>query len=96
MSLHNEKRNFIRMQVKTDAKLTINGQEILLACQDLSANGARLTGNPGTEMKEGDEGTIVISSGGGASAPLTAQVRICRISRSGDIAEIAIEMLDVH
>ena len=96
MPLHNEKRNFIRMQVQTIATLVINHSSYVFICQDLSANGARLVGPTESTLKEGDEGKIVINSGGGFSAPLEATVKICRICRDGNQEEVALEMLEVH
>lgn len=48
MSFHdqqyNEKRDFIRMKVQTDATLTLtaNGEQLSVVCQDLSSQGVQL------------------------------------------------------
>lgn len=86
-----EKRNFIRMQVHTPATLTLNdGSEYDLLCIDLSSSGAQLEGNK--VISEQAEGQLCIQSGGGTTAPLLAEVAVCRVQTIDDKVRIGVNI----
>ena len=79
---YQEKRDFIRMQVSAPATLThSNGNHCRLAYIDLSGSGAQLL--HGEALPDNASGRLAISSGGGTTAPLEAEVSICRVQESG-------------
>lgn len=95
-NLFSEKRDFIRMQIKAPAILVVGERQYQLTCLDLSANGARLTAPGNSGLRIGDEGFIEITSGGGHTAPLQANVKICRLSSNTEGEEVAVELMDIH
>ena len=79
---YQEKRNFIRMQVSAPATLTLNDDSSYdLTCLDLSSSGVQLQHFEAIPM--GMSGRLTVSSGGGYTTPLEAQVTVCRIEEDG-------------
>lgn len=73
-----EKRDFIRMQVHSPATLTLeSGESFQLTCIDLSSGGAQLISNQA--IPEGSKGQLIMESGSGSVAPLTASITVCRM-----------------
>ncbi|MCA6062384.1 PilZ domain-containing protein [Thalassolituus marinus] len=79
---YNEKRNFIRMQVSAPAVLTLtDGQTVELTCLDISSSGVQL--QHFEPLQTDISGRLTVSSGGGYTSPLEADVTICRVQQSG-------------
>ena len=79
---YNEKRNFIRMQVTAPAVLTLaDGKSYELTCLDLSSSGVQLQHYESIPVNV--SGRLTVSSGGGYTTPLEADVTICRIQQNG-------------
>ncbi|ASP39737.1 PilZ domain-containing protein [Bacterioplanes sanyensis] len=80
---YQEKRDFMRMQIKTPASLRLSdGRDLQLTCLDLSSTGVQLACSE--PLPIGATGTLYISSGGQATAPLTADITICRVEEDND------------
>jgi len=79
---YQEKRDFIRMQVSAPAVLTLtDGRMYELTCLDLSSSGLQL--QHFEPIPVNTSGRLTVSSGGGYTTPLEAQVTVCRIQQSG-------------
>jgi len=79
----NEKRDYIRMQVDTPAKLTLsNGQSFSVTCVDLSSSGVQLHSNEAIPVQSAGE--LHVESGGGSTPPLSARVSVCRLQAMED------------
>lgn len=82
MSFHdqnyNEKRDFIRMKVETDAhlKLTQTGEDIAVTCQDLSSQGVQVVLE--RPLQEGTEIALSIASPTPGLQGLEARGRVAR------------------
>lgn len=76
---YQEKRDFIRMHLSVPATLTLDdGSTYNLTCVDLSSSGAQLQHSSPLPMNA--NGRLSIQSGGGATAPLIAEVSIQRVN----------------
>ncbi|WP_221798555.1 PilZ domain-containing protein [Oceanobacter mangrovi] len=84
---HSEKRDFRRMTVETNAKISVNGVELAVTCVDLSSTGARMISQSPTGLADGDKGIVEIQSGGGHTAPLEADFTVIRVSDVDDHKE---------
>lgn len=74
---YQEKRNFIRMQVSAPATLTLtDGSRYELICVNLSSTGVQLSHSK--PLPANQTGHLVISSGGGSTQNLEAEVTVCR------------------
>lgn len=79
---YSEKRNFIRMQVSAPATLTLSdGTVYELTCLDLSSCGVQLQHVEPIPIQQ--TGRLTVSSGGGYTTPLEADVTVCRIQECG-------------
>lgn len=79
---YQEKRGYIRMQVSAPAVLTLtDGRTYELTCLDLSSSGVQLQHFEPIPLHTA--GRLVVSSGGGYTTPLEADVTVCRIQQSG-------------
>lgn len=79
---YQEKRDFIRMQVSAPAVLTLaDGRIYELTCLDLSSSGLQL--QHFEPIPVNTSGRLTVSSGGGYTTPLEAQVTVCRIQQNG-------------
>ena len=79
---YHEKRNFIRMAVSTPATLTLaDGSTHQLICTDLSSSGVQLQHSKPVAVNQA--GKLVISSGGGTTSNLEAEVTVCRVHEEG-------------
>ncbi|MEM0514328.1 MULTISPECIES: PilZ domain-containing protein [Pseudoalteromonas] len=99
MLYNDERRNFRRMTVDTEAtiELSIDNQSILLAatCRDLSATGMNLYVEQAIDP--GVTATVHIESSGGAIPPLKALTRVVRCSQDEDGQYcVGVEMLDIN
>lgn len=75
---YQEKRDFMRMQIKTPASLRLeDGRDLQLTCLDLSSSGVQLACSE--PLPVGTQGILHISSGGQTTSPLSAEVTICRV-----------------
>lgn len=87
---YQEKRDFIRMAVATPATLTLaDGTSYELTCKDLSSSGAQLECNKPIAINQ--TGILTISSGGGTTNNLEAEVSICRLrEEQADLFQIGV------
>ncbi|MFY9180332.1 MAG: PilZ domain-containing protein [Venatoribacter sp.] len=80
---YSEKRDFIRMQVSSPAVIALNdGSRYNLNCTDLSSTGAQLVASQPLPLNQTAQ--LTISSGGGSTRDLEAEVTICRVGQSED------------
>lgn len=75
---YQEKRDFIRMTINAPATLTLSdGSHYQVTCNDLSSSGAQLQSAQPIALHQ--TGTLIISSGGGSTQNLEAEITVCRL-----------------
>ncbi|WMN60389.1 PilZ domain-containing protein [Pseudoalteromonas xiamenensis] len=82
--IHEDKRRFMRMNVNTQATITVldTGQKLQAHCQDLSATGMSLLVSEPVEVNAMLE--VYIDSSGSTTPPLSAHARVLRVTQEGD------------
>lgn len=76
---YSEKRDFIRMQIRTDSQIHLNNQVYSATCVDLSSTGALIESEHSFEVNS--EVILSIQSGGGETPALVAQATLLRVRR---------------
>lgn len=92
---YEEKRDFIRMQMNSIAKLSVNGADpIDVTCQDLSANGISLISHQ--PVQTGLEVSIKVPSPNAQFQAMTSTGRVIRCDKINDSQyQIGVEITSI-
>ncbi|CCQ12363.1 hypothetical protein PALB_32640 [Pseudoalteromonas luteoviolacea B = ATCC 29581] len=82
--LHEDKRRFMRMNINTQATITVleTGHKLTAHCQDLSATGMSLVVEEPIEVDAVVE--VHIESSGGTVLPLNVHAKVLRVAQESD------------
>lgn len=79
---YDEKRDFIRMNLNSEARLNVNGQMVPALCVDLSSTGMQL--KVACRLDEGQQAEVEIGSQHSSLSGLKAVVTVVRCEPAGN------------
>ena len=90
---HEEKRDYIRMRMETQATLTLGNARVQCVCVDLSGTGMCLELK--NELQIGDDAVVHMPSYQNKFDALNACIRIKRVMQDGDIYCYGAEIIEL-